>query len=64
MFRRLVADDRGQDLIEYALLAALVGVVGIIAWTNVGAAMFNTYSGWDAGLQNLSATTPDPISGT
>ena len=27
---RLVADDNGQDLIEYALLAALIGVPGSV----------------------------------
>ena len=36
MLRRFVFDDRGQDLIEYALLSSLIGIVGILAWTNVG----------------------------
>jgi pilus assembly protein Flp/PilA len=61
MFRRLISDDRGQDLIEYALLSALIGVVGILAWTNVASAIFTTYGGWDTNVQFLSATTPDPM---
>ena len=61
MLRSLIFDDRGQDLIEYALLSALIGIVGILAWTNVGTAIFTTYSGWDTNVQNLSGTTPDPI---
>lgn len=60
-FRRFISDDRGQDLIEYALLSALIGIVGILAWTNVGSAIFTTYSGWDTNVQTLSATTPDPM---
>ncbi len=61
MLRRFIFDDRGQDLIEYALLSALIGVVGIIAWTNVGGAINTTYTTWDTDVQGLSATTPDPI---
>jgi Flp pilus assembly pilin Flp len=60
---RIFREDGGQDLIEYALLSALIGIVGILAWTNVGAAIFSTYGGWDTGVQNLSATTPDPVGG-
>ena len=62
-FRGFIADDRGQDMVEYALLSALIGVVGIIAWTNVGAAIFSTYGGWDNGVQLRSACTPDPGGG-
>ena len=63
MFRRFIVDDDGQDLIEYALLSALIGVVGILAWTNVGGAIHDTYISWDANTQFISATTPDPIGG-
>jgi Flp pilus assembly pilin Flp len=62
-FRRLITDDSAQDLIEYALLGALIGIVGIVAWTSTGAAINTTYSGWDSNLQTLSATTPDPAGG-
>ena len=58
---RIVREDGGQDLNEYALLSALIGIVGILAWTNVGSAIFTTYSGWDTNVQTLSATTPDPM---
>ncbi len=62
MFQLFMFDDRGQDLIEYALLSALIGIVGIVAWTSVQTAMNTTYGGWDTNVQGLSATTPDPIS--
>jgi Flp pilus assembly pilin Flp len=61
LFKRFVREEEGQDLIEYALLAGLLGIVGIVAWANILTAMNTTYTGWDANVQGLSATTPDPI---
>ena len=37
--RRLLNDTDGQDLIEYALLAALVALAAITAMTNLGGAI-------------------------
>ncbi len=34
--RALVRDDRGQDLIEYALLAALIALASVLAITAAG----------------------------
>jgi Flp pilus assembly pilin Flp len=34
--RALVRDDKGQDLIEYALLAALIALASVIAITQAG----------------------------
>ena len=61
MFQRFIFDDRGQDLIEYSLLTALIGVVGILTWNNIGSKLGTSYSNWDATVQGLSANTPDPI---
>jgi Flp pilus assembly pilin Flp len=61
MLLRFVFDDHGQDMIEYALLGALIGIVCIAAWTAVGSAITVTYGSWDSGAQGLSATTPNPI---
>ena len=63
ILQRFACDDGGQDLIEYALLGSLIGITGIVAWTNVGSAIFSTYSGWDTSIQVLSATMPDPAGG-
>jgi Flp pilus assembly pilin Flp len=60
LLRQLVREERGQDVIEYALLSALIGVVGIVAWQNIGIGVGNAYSWWDAGVQDLSSCTPDP----
>jgi Flp pilus assembly pilin Flp len=36
LFNRFVAEDEGQDLIEYALLAGLISLVCVLAITNAG----------------------------
>jgi pilus assembly protein Flp/PilA len=36
MLRRLEADETGQDLVEYAILAALIALVSITALTLLG----------------------------
>ncbi len=41
----LLNDESGQDLIEYALVAGLIGLVAVLAMTSVGTAVtgaFNT----------------------
>jgi Flp pilus assembly pilin Flp len=49
--RRWYADDSGQDLIEYALLATLVGIVGVLAFQAMGSNMNTIYGGWDTAVQ-------------
>lgn len=58
---RFVSDESGQDIIEYALLSALIGVVGILIWQNIGIGIGNAYRGWDTGVQDISSCTPDPL---
>ena len=41
---RLVRDDQGQDLIEYALLATFVSLVAILGATALGEALNNWYA--------------------
>ena len=36
LLRRLIREEQGQDLIEYALLAAFIAIVAIVAITEVG----------------------------
>jgi Flp pilus assembly pilin Flp len=36
LFSRFVAEDEGQDLIEYALLAGLISLVCVLAITAAG----------------------------
>lgn len=52
LVRRLLAEDTGQDLVEYALLAAFVALASIAGINAVQAALQTTYTSWNAGMQN------------
>ena len=43
LFLRLVREDEGQDLIEYALLAGFISLVAVVAITNVGTGVNAVY---------------------
>jgi len=53
---RLVRDEQGQDLIEYALLATFVSLVAIAGATALGTALNNWYT-TVAGTVNSAAGT-------
>jgi pilus assembly protein Flp/PilA len=43
-------DDRGQDLIEYALLAALIAVAAVAAEQTLGQSILTLFQGVNASL--------------
>jgi pilus assembly protein Flp/PilA len=43
--RRFVRDDQGQDLVEYAMLLALIAVVVAVGVTAFGGALADFYNG-------------------
>ena len=47
---RWVGEEGGQDLIEYALLAALISIVAVVAITSVGTKLIPTYEGIAASI--------------
>lgn len=51
--RRLWADDRGQDLVEYALATAGLGLVSIATWPAIATALGAAYQALDQGTQGL-----------
>jgi pilus assembly protein Flp/PilA len=55
-FLRLLRDEEGQDLIEYALLATFVSLVAITGATALGNALNNWYTAV-AGRVNGAAGT-------
>ena len=57
-----LADDEGQDIVEYALLAAIVGIGSILTWQLIVTTVGGVYSAADADLQDVSGCTPDPLS--
>ncbi len=54
-------DERGQDLIEYALLTASVGLAGAATWPVIEEAIRTAYRALDTNTQNL--WEPPPPSG-
>ena len=63
MLLRFLSDDDGQDIIEYALLSAFIGICAVAAWINIPPAIAAAYAAWDTNVQDLSACTPDPGGG-
>lgn len=51
-------DEAGQDLIEYALLTALLGVTAIATWPLVASAIGSAYRAMDANTQGLWEPPP------
>jgi Flp pilus assembly pilin Flp len=60
-WRRWAADESGQDVIEYALLASFLGFAAAAAVVGLRSAMNVTYESWDAANQSDALVdTPDP----
>ena len=54
----LVACEEGQDLIEYALLTAIIAIAGLLVFSTYSTKMGNAYSGWNTGAQNAWEPCP------
>jgi Flp pilus assembly pilin Flp len=52
LLRRLCADRRGEDLIEYVLLCAFMALATVAAFQLTAAGMNTAYQGWDAAQQD------------
>ena len=57
LFSRLVREDHGQDLIEYALLAGFISLVAVVAITSVGTGVNNVYNNIDGQVKTIPAGT-------
>ena len=62
LFRRLVNESDGQDIVEYALLAVFVALASIAVLNGIQTALGTTYRNWDTKAQLLSCM-PDPGGG-
>ena len=59
---RLLADEHGQDLIEYALLSAAIGLAGVAAFNSIGSAMQTAYGAWVTGANTTAVVEmPHPV---
>lgn len=61
--QRFTRDESGQDIVEYALLGALIGIASILTWQQLVGTVADVYGAADAGVQNVSGCTPDPGGG-
>jgi pilus assembly protein Flp/PilA len=55
LIKELVKEDSGQDLIEYALVAALVGLGSVAAISGLDNSLKNTFNSIGSGLANSTA---------
>ena len=51
---RFVREDEGQDLIEYALLAAFISLAAVAAIAQLGTAVNNVYTKVSSTLESAS----------
>ena len=63
MFQRFIREETGQDIVEYALLGALIGIAAILTWQQIATSVGVVYGEADVAQQSLSACTPDPGGG-
>lgn len=60
--RRLLRDERGQDIIEYVLLTAALGITSIAVWPIISASIGQSYQQLDTNTQDLWVP-PNPAGG-
>lgn len=56
---RLLIDEQGQDLVEYALLGAFIGVVSVLVWQNIVSLLGERYTDYNTNVPQLWEP-PDP----
>ena len=59
----VIADESGQDLIEYALLTAIIGISGVLILSTLSTTMGAAYSGWNTAGQNAWRPCPPQSAG-
>jgi Flp pilus assembly pilin Flp len=62
LLRRLIREDEGSDIIEYALLTGSIGLAGAATWPLISAALGTAYSTLDTQTQAIWSP-PDPAGG-
>ena len=59
---RLLSEEHGQDLIEYALLSGAIGFAGVAAFNSIGSAMGTAYGAWVTNANTTAVVDmPDPV---
>ena len=55
LIKKLIAEDSGQDLVEYALVAALVGLGSVTAMKGLATSISTTFNGVGNAVTNAVA---------
>ena len=55
---RFIDDEGGQDLIEYALLSAVIGIAGVLLFPLMQSGMQDAYEGWNTAAQDAWEPCP------
>lgn len=58
LLKRLLREEVAQDVIEYALLTASIGLMGIAIWPVIATNIGLTYQEFDADTQEIWETPP------
>jgi Flp pilus assembly pilin Flp len=59
LLARLLVEESGQDLIEYALLTTFIALAGAIGLSRIRPAIKGTYVSWNTSMNTLWEP-PDP----
>ena len=50
--RRFLRDDRGQDLLEYGLLATTIALAGVLLFPDIAARLNVLFDQWGVSINN------------
>jgi len=56
LWRRFLRDEQGQDLVEYALIVAAVGLALIVTVNQLSQAIVSLYSSITGGVASIGAS--------
>ena len=58
LVQALWRDEGAQGLIEYGLLAAIIGIAGVLLFPTIAGKMATVYQGWGTSVQGLWEPNP------
>jgi Flp pilus assembly protein, pilin Flp len=57
LLRSMLREERGQDLIEYALLAACISLIAVVAIVSVGSGVNRLWTGVEGQVDSIPGST-------
>ena len=53
MLRRFFTEERGQDLVEYGLLAGIIAIAGVLILPQIAPKMDTAFRNWGTQVYNI-----------